>query len=117
MFIEKHGLDAFVWNPYEEEHVPAKWKVHFVTDSWFGGKRQQVNMWQHMKDQVGKKTDVKFLDELRNPPAKNDLLFDTEMEAIEKCIELNKLLLQEMEIKMIAQRGQRMTLISEPYGI
>ena len=116
--IDKHGLDAFVWNPYAETHIPSKWEVRFIASSYFNGKKSNVNMWQHHKNISIAESDVRYLQsEVRNPGPKNELIFDTEQEAIEKCIELNKILIEEMEIRMIAQKGQRMDIISKPYNI
>jgi hypothetical protein len=116
--IEKHGLEAFIWNPYAETHIPAKWEAIFVKESSLNGNKSFVNMWQAYKRSAEIESDAKYLKEdFRNPKPVNELLFDTEQEALEKCIELNKILLQEMEIRMIAQKGQVMEIISEPYGI
>ena len=45
------------------------------------------------------------------------ILFESEQAALEECIRLNENLIKLFEIKILAQKTQRIELISKPYGI
>lgn len=61
--ISKYKLDAFIWNPYKEEHIVDKWEVVRRTDyfSYLNDEKHEVLEWYPRKIVMGKKTDIGFL--------------------------------------------------------
>ena len=115
--IDKLGVPAFIWSPFTEKHVPQKWTVVLVTSRWHGNNHDNTPFWETSKAMIAPESDLSVIKKIHQNTTDNRILFDSEQEALEECIRLNQNLMSMFELKLLAQKGQRIEIISKPYGI
>jgi hypothetical protein len=97
--INKHNIEAFVWNPYKEEPIRGKWEVtqrreHY---SFIHDENHKALEWKPEKVIMEKKTDVNFL---TSKGVERKVYYDSYEEALEICQERNRQIIIELEGKM-----------------
>jgi len=115
--IDKLGVPAFIWSPFTEKHTPHKWTVTLVTSRWHGNNHDNTPFWETSKAIIAPENDLSIIKKIHQNTVDNRTLFDSEQEALEECIRLNQNLMTMFELKLLAQKGQRIEIISKPYGI
>jgi hypothetical protein len=115
--IDKLGVPAFIWSPFTEKHVPQKWTISLVTSRWHGNNHDNTPFWEPFKASIAPESDLSVIKKIHQNITDNRILFESEQAALEECIRLNENLIKLFEIKILAQKTQRIELISKPYGI
>lgn len=99
VLIKGKQIEAFVWNPYKEEHVRSKWEVVQRRDyySISSEKEHKSLEWKPERVVMEKKTDVSFL---TSNGAQHKVYYDSYKEALEVCQEKNLEIIKELQEKI-----------------
>lgn len=95
--IDKHQLEAFVWNPYKEDPIIGKWEVLSLAPYNSIDKKHIVVEWIPMRVVAEWESDVKFL---QNKGAINKTYYDSYEDAVEVCRVNNLEILAELQEKI-----------------
>jgi len=98
--IDKHELDAFIWQPYAQEPVRNKWRVVRRSNHYdfFNGEDHEVLEWKAQKVTMESKSDARFIMAKGNDS--RETLYDSLEEAEAVALEKNEAILEELREKM-----------------
>ena len=98
--IDKHQLDAFVWNPYVEEPIKGKWEVvkRTMYNSFDDDTNHTVLDWIPRRAIMEKKTDVNFL---ITKGVSDKIYYDSYADAVAACNIKNMEMINELQYKII----------------
>jgi len=96
-FMENHGIEGFVWKPYNEEAIHNMYEVKKIRMAWKEEKDEVIEEWQIQKAFMASESDINFLNS-KKLNSDDMMTFD---EAKAKALELNMAMMDELKEKIV----------------
>jgi len=87
-FIANHGIDGFVWKPFEENAIRNMFTVKKLRIAWKEEKGEKIEEWQPVKLMMSSDSDIAFLRNGKNVSEEAMTFEEAKAEALRLNIEM-----------------------------